>query len=497
MKLHPFINYGMAVVMVNKNYDDAVNISKADLAEEVEICLNHFRVKPNVEIIDQTSVEFEYTNDEKGNPAQGVYLSSSVLTTDKGAGQVYAALNKLKEDLDKNKSSNVDITRAITPVSGEFASFGKVIGRGKPKTSIEIASFCAITTSTNKKPCLAFKTVKKEKVEIENIAIIPDFEKLEETIDFINLFERLRESSTKKLLVGNVDAKTKKPSRPRIFDGNFPNAPKSSVMGAVALLGAIGVWAKEASHIQWANKVLDSLKERPIYLIGTKTFESFSYNNIIIELAKENKLSSIVDSLNYVLLYNQEYRNAGNRLEYQKFDLFASRFLQFFSRPTFRDFLSFRAEYPIQFIILLTSYFIKMEKLSEAVVHSARDFGKWLNRAAYKAADEAIAKDAQDRKNSVRKEKAKALTELESSIFAARSGGALICQAITRATRLHNSEAPPEVELFMVQVATGEISLESAKNLLIAFSRLRSKYESVTNNSTGTTDEDSEQDESD
>lgn len=473
MSLHPYVKYGMALVMVNKNRLDASEISKNDLIEEIQNGINHFRIKPNVEIIDQTSVKFEYADIEKGSPKQGVYLSSSILATDKTADKVYSAMKKLKEELGKAKSANIDITRGITPVSGEFASFGKSIGRGKPKTDINTASYCVITTSTHQKPCMAFKTLKKDAPETENMAIIPDLE-IDALTDFINLFEKLRLTSTENLMIGGVNPKDKKPYRPRIFDGNFPNAPRSSSLGAIGLLGAIGAWAKDASQIDWAKKVLDSLIERPIYLIGTKTFETFAYNHFIIELAKENKLKSIIDSIYYVVLYNQGIRNRDSRLEYQKFDLFASRFLQLFNRPAFKDFLSFRGEYPNQLEILLKTYFINMEKISPAVVQSARELGKWLNYASYKVAEAEVGTTDREK---LRERKAKALIEIESSIFSARSGDALIFQAITRAGRSSGLDAPSESELFMTQASTGEISLESAKHLLIAFSRVKNKYE--------------------
>lgn len=473
MSLHPYVKYGMALIMVNKNRLDVSEISRKDLIEEIQNGINHFRIKPNVEITDQTTVKFEYADIEKGNTKQGVYLSCSVLTTDKGALQVYSALNKMKEELSKNKPVNIDITRAITPVSGEFASFGKSIGRGKPKTDINTASYCAITTSTHQKPCMAFKTLKKDKPETENMAIIPDLE-IPALIDFINLFEQLRLNSTENLMIGGVNPKDKKPYRPRIFDGNFPNAPRSSSLGAIGLLGAIGAWAKDASQIDWAKKVLDSLINQPIYLIGTKTFQTFAYNHFIIELAKENKLKSIIDSIYYVVLFNQGFRSRESRLEYQKFDLFASRFLQLFNRPAFKDFLSFRGEYPNQLEILFKTYFINMEKISPAVVQSARELGKWLNYASYKVAEAEVGKNDREK---LRERKAKALIEIESSIFSARSGDALIFQAITRAGRASGLDAPSESELFMTQATTGEISLESAKHLLIAFSRVKNKYE--------------------
>lgn len=474
---HPFVKYGIATVLRENDLSGLNDITRQHLIREIENSINHFRVKPENAINEQKSVKFIYCNEESGNPNQGIYLAPSVLATDKSAKQVYSALRKVIVELKKDKSANTDISRSMTPIAGEFASFGtNSIGRGSPKTSIETAAYCIITTSTEKKPSIAFKTIKKEKKEIENIAIIPDLE-VEEMVDFINLFEMMRNQSTERLMYGYISEKDKKPQRPRLFDGNFPNAPRSSALGVIALLGSIGSWAKDAEMIDWAGKVLDSLKERPIYVVGTKTFDTYKYNHFIIELAKENKLSSIIDSIYFTTLYNQGIRSSANRLEYQKYDLFVARFLQLFNAPAFKDFLSFRAEYPHQLEILFKTYFVNMEKITPAVVQSARELGKWLNYAAYKVADKSIEKNAQDRPNKVREQKAKSLIEIESSVFSARSGDALIFQAITRAGRASGLDAPVEAELFMTQASTGEIPLESAKHLLIAFSRVRNKFE--------------------
>lgn len=490
-QMHPFINYGIAVVLAKNNLVNPDNITRQHLIDEIENGINHFRVKPSLAIINQAFVKFIYCDEESGNPSKGVYLSSSVLATDKNAKQVFAALKKIKLELANAKAATIDITRSITPIAGEFANFGaNSISRGKPKTNLETASFCLITTTTHKKPAIAFKTFKKAKAEIENLAILPDLSLLE-LVDFINLFEQMRLQSTANLMVGNVNQDDKKPFRPKIFDGNFPNAPRSNALGVVGLLGAIGTWAKNAQQISWANNVLDSLKDRPIYVLGTKTFDTYTYNHYIIELAKENKLSSIIDSFYYTVLFNQGYRNNKNRIPYQNYDMFVSGFLQLFSRPSFKDFLSFRAEYPYQLETLFKTYFINMEKISEAVVQSARELGKWLNYAAYKVANNNIEENAQDRNNKVREQKAKSLIEIESSIFSARSGDALIFQAITRAGRASGLDAPAEAELFMTQASTGEISLESAKHLLIAFSRVRNKWEPKPNDTVGIATEES------
>ena len=75
------------------------------------------------------------------------------------------------------------------------------------------------------------------------------------------------------------------------------------------------------------------------------------------------------------------------------------------------------------------------------------------------------------------KAKAKVLVELESSVFSTKSGDALIAYTITRAGRLSGFDAPAEASLFMEKAASGELPLEQAKNLIIAFSRLKSKKE--------------------
>ncbi|MBK6498721.1 MAG: type I-PGING CRISPR-associated protein Cas8c/Csp2 [Saprospiraceae bacterium] len=476
MKPHPFINYGLATILANNNLNSEVEISRTNLLQAIENALNHFRVKPINENFSQASIKFQYSNTEKGNPKNGIYLSPSILASDKGAGQVFSVLQNIKTELenDTDLDKNIDITRAIAPLSAEFSSFGKsAIGRGKPRTDMKTAIYCAVSTSTIHKPCMAFKVIKKEKPEWENVAIIPDLE-IDKLIDFILLFEQIRISSTEGLFIGNINQKDKKPNRPRLFDGNFPNAPRSSSLGAIGLLGAIGSWANDAGKINWANSVLESLKERPIYMIGTKTFETFTFNHFVIDMAKDNKLSSVIDSIFYIVLYNQGFRNFNTRLEYQKFDLFASRFLQLFSRPAFKDFLAFRAEYPYKFEILLKNYFMNVEKIELAVVKSAIELGKWLNLAAYKVAKSNVEGNNFEK---IREQKAKALIEIESSIFSARSGDALIFQAITRAGRASGLDAPAEAEIFMTKAATGEISLDTAKHLLIAFSRVKNKFE--------------------
>lgn len=201
----------------------------------------------------------------------------------------------------------------------------------------------------------------------------------------------------------------------------------------------------------------------------------FSFSHFIIRLAKKGKLRKIIDSLYYVVLYKEGRRSTSNAFEYQKFDLFASRFLQIFNRPTFKDFLAFRAEYPYDIELLLNTYFCDMEKIDKEIVTSAKELGKWLNYVAYRSAQKEVGTSS--RWDDLIKAKAKVLVELESSVFSAKSGDALIAYTITRAGRLSGFDAPTEASLFMEKAASGELPLEQAKNLIIAFSRLKSKKE--------------------
>lgn len=247
------------------------------------------------------------------------------------------------------------------------------------------------------------------------------------------------------------------------------------------MVGLLGEFARQSEVSNKAMHVLDSLKKTTIYLIKYGGATTFTYNHYVVDLAKEGKLREVIDCLYYSKLYNQESRRNDN-IEYQKFDLFTSRFLQLFTPASFKDFLSSRAEYPEGVRILLNTYFIKMEKINSEIVVSARQLGKWLNLAAFLVAQSEV-KTSQEEKRKywedIRKVKAKVLVELESTTFAAKTGDALVAQIVTRAGRLSGMDAPESAALYMEKTMSGELPLDSAKNLLIAFSRLINKKQTV------------------
>ena len=199
-----------------------------------------------------------------------------------------------------------------------------------------------------------------------------------------------------------------------------------------------------------------------------------------MELAKENKLYKIVLDLENSTLLSEERKSFDNP-KYQQFHLFSTRFLQLFNEPSFRDFLSFRAYYEPEVVHLFNSYFINVGlnqidmAIAKEIVTSAREMGKWLNYAAYKAAEQSEEKSAG--KDAILKSKAKFLVELESAAFSAKSGDELISHIVTRAGRLSGMDVPAEAQPFMDAACSEVITREQAQHLITAYARLRNKYE--------------------
>lgn len=484
--LHPYSRYGLALLMEEHDFSNPNDITKEHIKQSVETAIQTFRVKPSKSFIGQEKITYDFVLEEKGNTKEGIFLAPNVIATDKLARNIFKASIDLIQNLKKDKSPTMmEAKMSSTPVAGEYLSFSANagIGRGKPRITIEEIGFNTITSLTPRKPCLQYRIDKKGMPEMFNCCIIPDIA-LVNLIDFVKLFNRLLITKTcQELFIGNVvKSKTGKgdnirvtfePKRPLIFKGNFPNPPRSSALGSVALLGAIGEFAKEAEVSDLAQRVLDSLKGSTMYMIKYGDAQTFTYNNHVIGLAKEGNLRKMVDAIYYSKLYNQERRSSANT-DYQKFDLFSSRFLQSFNSHTFQDFLAFRAEYPVELELLFKTYFIKMENIKPEIVTSARYLGKWLNNVAYHAAKREIKEGSPNYKEKIREQKAKVLIELESAAFAAKSGDALIAQVVTRAGRISGFDAPNESDLFMEAAMNGELKLAQAQNLIIAFSRLKS-----------------------
>lgn len=487
--IHPYIRYAQALIMNENDLNSCEEIISEQIISEIEKGLNSFRLQPVQAIEGKDKVKFDFTRIEKGDPKQGLFLAPNVMSKDKCSRFIWKEGNNLLKALKKDTINKLDdISMSVAPVAGEYLSFSIQgnIGRGNPKVSIYEQGLSAVTTLTPYKPCLQYRIDKRGMPEMFNVCIIPDLP-IEELKGFIRFFKLMLKTETADDLMygnvvstktgkGNAEKITYEAKRPLIYRGNFPNPPRSSALGSVALLGTIGEFVKESKYSEQAKSVLESLKETTMYLIKYGGASTFTFNHHVIDLAKDGKLKSIIDSIYYSKLYNQDRRSSSNS-EYQKFDLFTSRFLQLFNHAAFKDFLAFRAEYPSEVKTLFNTYFIKMEKLDPTIVSSARALGKWINKVAYFTAKAEVKAGTSNYWEELRRVKSKALIELESSTFAAKSGDALIAQAVTRAGRMSGLDAPEAAALFMEKTASGELPLENAKNLLIAFSRLINKAE--------------------
>lgn len=472
MKTHVYIKYAIALLIDKYDLKDVYSITPEIIKNELINCQNHFSLKPYGDYIGKDKVPFEFSS-EKNDAALNVFLGPNCITPEIKANNLFKAI---KSTLELLNSQNVDlfksakISQSEMPISGEFCSFSDKIGRGKSSDTLFSECLSLITTTTILKPYLQVKQINKDKIDLYNVCILPDIE-ITDLVNFISLFRII---CTQKLgsdiMYGDV--KADKPKRPKIFRGNFPGAPYSSSLGPIALLGAIGEMTKEQDVSELARKVLKSLEKCNIYMIKYGDASVFSLNHHIIDFASQGKLKTIVDSLFYVELYNQGKRSFSkdNIVEYQKFDLFVTRFLQMFNKSAFKDFLFFRAEYPTTIELLLKVYFINMEKISEEIVKSAIELGKWLNKVAYISA---VNEYRNGTPEAIRSAKAKVLVEIESSIFSSKSGSSLISHTIARAGRLSNLDAPAEALLFMEKTASGELPLDAAKELIIAFSRVK------------------------
>lgn len=481
MNIHPFVKYATALLLEEKSLEVIGDIKKEHICAAIQDGINSFSLIPFGNYEGKNEVLFSYSS-EKSDAKKFFFLAPNIITTDMQAAKMKKAAEQY---LEKAHKGNNDFLREIdnmtlsqVPICGEFASFSGIIGRGKAKASKLEQGLGIICSLTKNKPCLQFVSTVSGKIKMENICVIPDLEIPEMRI-FYRVFKRLLLTETSnELLKGRVkidetsSKTTYKPSRPRIFRGNYPSAPLSSALGTIGLLAAIGDFGSKSQYSDEVNAALESLKNRNIYVIKYGDANVFSYNNHIIDLAKEAKLKEIVDCIYRVELYNKGRRNSSNNSEYQTLDLFTSRFLQSFNAPTFRDFFSFRAEYPIQLDSLFITYFSRMENINLQIIESAKALGFWLNKTAFHVANQSIENGIENRREKVRQKKAKTLVELESSIFSAKSGDALIAQTITRAGRLSEFDAPNESISFIKAVISGDLELETAKNILIAFARI-------------------------
>ena len=502
---HPLSKYGLALVLNEEelSIDHILDITPQMLIKQLREGLNHFRiytqsnlVVDEILVFDYMPMQFIIDNEQKGDTSKGIYLSPNIITTDFQASKCWVAIltliNELSALKDKREliTKRKDLTQSLAPISGKFNNGSN--SQTTPKSSLLEVSCCAIATISPIKPYRLSGLTPN--------TTIPDLD-VPQMIDFIKVFKLVVDTQLKELLKTKIyrndkTEKNKKPSfrRPPIINGNYPDAPRSESFGSIALLGAIGNWASRAENTNIGKRVLETLKDVPIYTISYGNAFSANFNHYVIELAKENELSKIVQALLQTNILSEDRRTYDNT-KYQLFDMLASRFLQLFSVPAFKDFLSIRAEYQPDLTKLFINFFTKnMEneksKITIEIVESAQELGAWLNKVAYYSALSEVGESSS--REDLNKAKSKNLIQLESAIFSAKNPSQ-ISNVITIAGRLvhdvytsnsikgkHkyiNAEPPADSDLFIKSVFAETIEKESAKLMLMAFLRIRSHYE--------------------
>ncbi|CAN5697644.1 hypothetical protein BH24ACI2_BH24ACI2_00730 [soil metagenome] len=533
--IHPYSRYGLAVALLEaRTSPDELteeNVSEF-LAQTIELGLENFRFATD-DNPQTTNVLHFYTIKSKdlrqnskliqsaGLAAQGKYLAPTILTTDGDAKGTFDNAIKILELLEKGSplESKYVLSRSFAPTTAKINN-----GRGSqspPDGTLFEAACSVITTLTKIKPAAW--------IDGRNTIIVPDLSLEEKNVDgrkvielknFVDLFsqmmitgqkeglmnatlqpKKIKESSAAKE-TDKTETEENKPAkseyrRPKIFNGNYPFAPRNSAFGAIGLLAAIGRWGKMAGKVAWAKEVLESIAgkkddptkpSRPLYLISYDAIEQVQFTHHVVGLSVSGALSEMIESLaRETRLYADmdgdfpNHYDSKFKTNYELFGLMANRFLQLFTQPAFQDFLAFRAEYSIKIEPLLKEYFMETRKINREIVESARALGQWLNRMAYFVAKGEVEKEKNlsdlEQAKKIRQVKAKILTAIESAVMSAKTPQEMFSLTSIRAVRLSNEEMPATVSIFEDEAIVGEkLSLKDSKHLLTAYLRLQSSF---------------------
>ena len=500
---HFWPRYGLATALyrANKTRQSIQALSEQELAallaETIEYELGYMMLYTRNIPEHDDDLLYEYLGSDKVNPGQsvdgvkqnaanGYYLAPHVATSNKAADIVKNAKAMIKALRSEKTRLNspIELRRSFAPLVSKINN-GK-LSMSNPKVGLYEAACTMIATLTHHKPA-SFNNG-------NNHVLVPDLPLYDEETaheplkEFVYVFNQLAMSfqAEGRYKVSLTKEKAKKSfQRPPIFRGNYPNAPWDSILGPLSVMAAIGDWTRKGEAFlddergAFAEPVLKALVKNPLYVVsydGRRQQETFGHH--LIALAKEAKyqLPQAISSIGRTTLHNNDAQGR------QLFRMMAARFLQSFQPAAFRDFLSFRVEYESVFTYILEEYFMSgtmkdlpLERRKE-IVASARAFGSALNYAAYRAACDEVAEDKRlSRKSRSETEyKAQRLVVLESTAFSARTHSLLLSQLSTIAGRQTGGrDLWPEAGVYMEAVAAQEISLEEAKQLAIAFIRLK------------------------
>ena len=478
---HPYPRYGLAVTLVEQGrandwksaLDDPEQLVRM-AGPVVEAALGRFRVHTQDDLDEDRELRYRYLSNDELEPGgqkagDGYLIAPHIMTVD---AQGHNLVNKARSYLatleaGANPSDSADLQRSVSPFAAKLNEGVKSLS--DPKVTQLEATFSLVATLTPIKPAA--------QVEFTNQVMIPDLD-LEGMIRFVQLFRDMKNSEVADpLTLERPEDSNRK--RPPIFDGNYPDAPKSSAFGPVGLMGAMGQWARRAERLPEVEEILERMAGSPVYLVsydGALMRQEYVGHHAA-RLARKHDLPSVLDSLYRIRFYNPDDNDPDSNTR-KNFFRMAGRFLQLYTRAAFRDFRAFRVQYDSILSPIFTDYFMSEQQIAPDIVQSARAYGSYLNYVAYLIAEEEVEENEEQEGGGTGRDlyeaKARALAGMESTTLSARRPSALFAQLNVMAGRQVNRDVPAEAERFIEAVNTGEIEFDEAKDLVLTYMRLRS-----------------------
>lgn len=484
---HPVVRFGVAAAYVrakiaDKEFDLNNLESLFALAEfALNDALNNLVLGPNPGTVPET-IHYKLLSGEelskkgsiKRSAANGYFIAPHVLTSQNVADIIKEINNLLKVLKDKKYDSNYELKRSFAPIISKLNAGKKSMSN--PKVPLFEAVFTALATTTSYKPA-AF--VKELGDKFSNAGIIPDLPFYEgdtkPLIDFISLFQSMQAQGLGQSVNITKPRKDKKFPRPTVFFGNYPNRPQTFGLGVVSVIAAIGKWAEEhEDDFSSSEKVLKLLEDRPLYIISYNNIGQEKFSHHLTELSKSGTLHTLLTSLKRVSIIGVS--NAA-KFSDPKWSLFIDsmdKFLRFYNKGSWQNFLAVRATYPIEFFHLLNAYFMKDGKYPQEIIQAAVAYGEALNKAAYHAAKRETTTD-QNRQidgRTINEYKQRTLLQLESIVDSAKNNRDLIARLNSQVGRFTMWDIPATAEPFLTAVTNDQVEKQDAKDLVKAFMRL-------------------------
>jgi len=369
---HPLPRYGVATALVHNEtcyseapttYEGWAELAHATLRHgltefmvftqdnplsEVTRFLN-FRPFANIEKLSPGSASGQ-------NSAHGYYLAPHVLASDKTAGGTVKAIQSLLADLESKdpETTETALKRSFAPLTAKLNNGSPSLT--EPRASLLEAAYTAIGTIASAKPAAYVITSSSNFYQ----SLIPDLplaepdSEHEPLLDFVRLFAKMQTANTAEgLWTAELKKNEKKYKRPKLHRGNYPNAPQDASLGGIGLIGAIGAWARQgtvlAERYPWAERVLTNLARRPIYLVSyDQSTQHVQFGHHIVALALNHDIPQIIAGLYRGDLHGSKatsWTEKAGDPQWKLFRMMTGRFLQWFTPPSFRDFLAFRAQY--------------------------------------------------------------------------------------------------------------------------------------------------------